>query len=115
MCPKINYCIVIDDNGLLPKKLLSKVVIVKYREIKDFINMEKGLIVRNISKLNWKRDLLGVKVPHKVIDCEKCQNDKTCQPCEIDPKLNSFDCEISRSCGKRRITQINFIPQKSTN
>ena len=77
---------------------------------KVFINTAKDSIVRNTSKLNWKRDLLGVKLPHRVIDCEKCQKDKTCPSCEIDPKLNCFDCEISRSCDKylKRITQIKL-------
>ena len=53
--------------------------------------MEKGLIVHNRSKLNWKRDLLGDRVPHRDINCETCQNDKTCRSCIIDPKLNCFD------------------------
>ena len=62
--------------------------------------MEKGLIVRITSKLNWERDLLGVKVPHRLINCENCQNDKMCRSYIIDPKLNCFDCELSRSCDK---------------
>ena len=62
--------------------------------------MEKGLIVRNTSKLNWERDLLGVKVPHRVINTENCQDDKMCRSCRIDPKLKCFDCELSRSCDK---------------
>ena len=100
LAPKIKYCIVIDDNGLLQQKVTFKG---RDREIskigfKDFLIMEKGLIVRNTSKLNWKRDLLGVKVPHRVINCENCQNNEMCRSCIIDPKLNCFDCEISRSC-----------------
>ena len=70
--------------------------------------MEKGLIVRNTSKLNWKRDLLGVKVPQRDIDCEICQNDKMCRSCMIDLKINCFVCETSRSCDNcfKRRTQI---------
>ena len=69
--------------------------------------MEKVLIVRNISKRNWKRDLLGVKVPNRVVNGETCQDDKTCQTCVSDPKLNCFDCEVVKSCDKclQRITQ----------
>ena len=76
--------------------------------------METGLIVRNTSKLNWKRDLLGVKIPHRVINCENCQNDKMFRSCIIDLKLNSFDCEISRSCDKcpKTITQIKLYSTK---
>ena len=32
LAPKIKFCILIDDDGLLQKKLLSKVVIVKYHK-----------------------------------------------------------------------------------
>ena len=72
--------------------------------------MEKGLIVRNTSKLKWKRDLFGVRVPHRAINCETCQNDIMYRSCMIDPKLNCFDCEISKSCDKclKRITQIKM-------
>ena len=70
--------------------------------------MENGLIVRNISNLNWKRSLLGVKIPHRVGDCENCQDDKTCQSFVSDPNLHCFDCEVEKSYDKRliRITQI---------
>ena len=102
----------IDDNGLLQQKVTFKGCDREISKIgfKYFLNMEKGLIVRNTSKLNWKRDLLGVKISHKVINCENCQNDKMCRSCIIDPKLNCFDCEISRSCDKcfKRITQIKL-------
>ena len=110
LAPKINYRIVIDDNGLLQQKVTFKVCDREKSQIefKDILNMEKGLIVRKTSKLNWKRDLAGVKVPHRVTNCEKCSNDKMCRSCKIDPKLNCFDCEISRSFDKclKRITQI---------
>ena len=62
--------------------------------------MEKSLIVRKTLKLNWKRGLLGVKVPHRLINCEYCQKDKMCQSCIKGPKLNCFDCKISKSCDK---------------
>ena len=68
--------------------------------LKDFPNMEKGLIVRNTSNLKWKRDLLGVKYPHRFINCENCQNDKMCRSCINDLKLNCFHCEITRLCDK---------------
>ena len=112
MSAKIKRCIVIDDNGLLQQKITSKVCDREKPQIgfKDFLNMEKGLIVHNTSKLNWKRDLLGVEVPHRIINCENCQNHKMCRSCIIDPKLNCFDCEIpnSRDNFLKRITQIKL-------
>ena len=93
MSAKIKFCILIDDNGLLQQKITFKCCNREISQIgfKDFLNLEKGLIVRNTSKLNWKRNLLGIKLPQRVINCENCQNDKMCQPCKIYPKLKFFD------------------------
>ena len=54
LAPEIKYCIVIDDNGLLQQKVTFKGCDREISKIgyKDFPNMEKGLIVRNTSKLN---------------------------------------------------------------
>ena len=119
MSAKIKYCIVIDDDSLLQQKITFRGCDREISQIgfKDFRNMEKGLIVRNTSKLNWKRDLVGVKVPHRIINCENCQNHKMCRSCIIDPKLNCFDCEMSRSCDKclKRITQIKVYSTEINN
>ena len=69
--------------------------------------MEKGKLFRNLSKLNWKRDLYGVKVQHRVKICEKYQEDKKCQSCVSDLKFDCIHCELVKSCIKcfNRITQ----------
>ena len=56
LAPKIKYCIVINDNGLLQQKISFTGCDREISQVgfKDFLNMGKGLIVRNISKLNWK-------------------------------------------------------------
>ena len=86
-CAEIKYCLVIDDNGLLQQKIPFKGYDREISQIgfKDYLIMEKGLIVRNTTTLNWKRDLLGSKIPHSVLNCENCQNDKKCRSCIIDP------------------------------
>ena len=48
--------------------------------------MKKVAVVCNISKLNWKLELLGVKVPRRVLNCENCRADETRQACVSDPK-----------------------------
>ena len=118
MSAKIKYCIVIDDNGLLQQKIIFNGCDREISQIgfEDFPDMEKGLIVRNTSNLNWKRGLLGVKVPHRVINCENCRSDNMCRSCITDPKLNCYDCEKSRSCNKclKRITQIKVYSTEIT-
>ena len=112
MSAEIKYCIEIDDNGLLQQKITFRGCDRELSQIgfKDLLTMEKGLRVRNTSKLNWKRDFLGIKFPHRVINCEKLQNDKMCRSCTIGRKLNCFDCKICTSCDKcsKRITQVKF-------
>ena len=89
MSAKIKHCVTIDDNGLHQQKITFKCYDSEISQIgfKDFLNMEKSLIVRNTSKLTWKRDSLGVNVPHRILNCENCQNDKMCRSCKINPKL----------------------------
>ena len=73
----IKYCTVIDENGLLQQKITFKGCDREILQIGFIVfNLEKGLIVRNTSKLNWKQDLLGGKVPHRDINCGNCQNEK---------------------------------------
>ena len=112
MSAKVKFCIVVDDNGLLQQKITFKDCDREISQIgfKDSLNMEKSLIVLNTSKLKCKRDLLGVKVPRRVINFGNCRNDKMCRSCIIDPKLNRFDCKIPKSFDKclKRITQIKL-------
>ena len=77
---------------------------------KVFLDLEKGDTILGKSKLSWKRDLHGIKIPHRVFQCSQCDNDKICKNCERSPKMNSFECEVVeayRSCLKR-INQIKF-------
>ena len=109
---KIKCCIVIDDNDFFQEKITFKVCDGQKSQIgfKHFLNLEKDLKVLKTSKTNWKRELFGVKFPHRVFDFQNCQNDKMCRSCIIDPKLNCFDCEISKPCDKclKTTTQIKL-------
>ena len=110
LCPKVKYCIVINEMGILSEKTISKGYDQEISGVsfKDFLDLEGGQTVQNISKLKWKRELQGIKVPHRGINCENCQEDKRCQPCITDPGMNCFDCEIAKSCKDcyEKITQV---------
>ena len=41
---------------------------------KDFLDLEKGDNILDKSKLNWKRDLHGIKIPHNVIMIKYANN-----------------------------------------
>ena len=34
---------------------------------KDFLDLERSSIVLGESKLNWKKDLHGIKIPHRFL------------------------------------------------
>ena len=77
---------------------------------KDFLDLGRGDIILGKSKLNWKRDLHGIKIPHRVFQCPRCDNDKICKRCEISPKKNCFECEVVKACKAclNKITQIKY-------
>ena len=77
---------------------------------KDFLDLERGDSILGESKLNWKRDLHGVKIPHRVFQCPQFDNDRICKQCEIYPKMNCFDCEVVKICKTclNKITQVKY-------
>ena len=112
LAPKIKYCIVIDENGILSQKTTFKgydqnMVRLNF---KDFLDLDRGDIILGKSKLNWKRDLHGVKVPQRIFQCPQCDNDKICKQCEVSLKINCFECEVVKACRSclNRITQIKY-------
>ena len=74
---------------------------------KDFLDLERGDTILGKSKLNWKRVLRGVKIPHRVFQCPQCDNDRICKQCEISPRINCFECEVNKACKTclKKITQ----------
>ena len=65
---------------------------------KDFLDVEQNKTIKNISKLKWKQELSGIKIPHRKVDRINCDERKKCSDCETKPKMNCFNCEISKSC-----------------
>ncbi len=79
---------------------------------KDFLDLEKGLTITNRSKIKWKREISGVIIPHREIDCNHCDENKLCKTCIIKPEMNCFQCEISKSC-KDCLNKITRIAEYS--
>ena len=100
LAPKVKYCIVIDENGILSQKVTFKGLNQDIRNItfRGFLNLEQGKTLKSISKLKWKRELAGIKIPHRKVGCENCDASKKCVGCEIKPEMNCFISEISKSC-----------------
>ena len=100
LAPKVKYCIVIDENGILSQKTTFKGFNQNINNVsfKDFLDLEQGKTLKNISKLKWKRELAGIKIPRRKVGCESCDESKRCVGCVIKPEMNCFNCEISKSC-----------------
>ena len=83
---------------------------------KDFLDLERGDTILGELKLNWKRDLHGVKILHRVFQCPQCDNDRICKQCEIFPKMNCFECEVVKVCKTclNKITQIKYYSTEIT-
>ena len=110
LCPKTKHCIVINELRSLTEKTIFKgcdreMSGVSFEEILD---LKRGQTVKNISKLKWRRELQGIKVPHRKINCGNCLEDEKCQSCVSYSKMNCFDCELAKSCRGcyRKKTQI---------
>ena len=112
LASKIEYCIVIDENGILSQKTTFKgydqnVVGLNF---KDFLDLERGETILGESKLSWKRDLRGIKIPHRVFQCPQCDNDRICKQFGISPRMNCFECEVFKACNSclNRRTQYKY-------
>ena len=108
--PTVKYCIVVIEIVVLSQKFTFKCCDqnIALVDLKDFIDLEKSKTVRKMPKLNWKRELYGVKILHWIIGCENCREKRKCRSCNIDPKMKCFECELCKSCDKclKRKTQI---------
>ena len=77
---------------------------------KDFPNLERDDTFLGKSKLNWKKDSHGVKIPRRVFQCPQCDNDRICKQCEISPRMNCFECDVIKTCKTclNKLTQIEY-------
>ena len=118
LAPKNKYCIVMDETGILSQKTTFK----GYDQnmvgliFKVFLDLERGDTILGELKLNLKRGLHGVKIPHRVFQCPQCDNDRICKQCEISPKMNCFECEVVKVCKTclNKITQIKYYSTEIT-
>ena len=100
LAPKIKYCIVLDENGILSQNTTFK----GYNQnlhglsFKDYIDLELGNTISNMSKIKWKREFGGIKIPHRKHDCSNCNESLLCDSCKRNPKMNCFQCELAKAC-----------------
>ena len=78
LAPKIKYCVINNECGVLSQKTTLKRFNQNINDItfKEFLVLEQGKTLKNISKLNWKRELGDVRLLHRKVACEKKDESK---------------------------------------
>ena len=112
LAPKIKFCLVIDDYGIISAKRTFKGYSEEHRMIKldEYKSLSEGKTVSGRFSIDWTKTFEGIKIPHRKQDCSDCDNEKICSDCIIKPRMNCFNCEIERSCK----TCLDLISQKKT-
>ena len=116
LAPKVKYCITIDEFGVLSAKTTFKGYNQNINPItfKDYLNLECGQSIKNRSKLKWKREITGIQIPHRKINCDQCNENNRCESCQNQPKMNCMHCELSKSC-KECLQRISRVTEYSVN
>ena len=126
LAPKIKYCLVIDDFGIISAKRTFKGYSEEHRiiNLEEYISLSEGKTVSGRFSVDWTKTFEGIKIPHRKLDCSYCDNRKICNDCVIKPKKNCFNCEMERSCKscldiisqkKTYSTDINMLKRKPPN
>ena len=112
LAPKIKYCLVIDDFGIISAKRTFKGFSEEHRliNLEEYISLSEGKTVSGRFSIDWTKTFEGVKIPHRKQDCSECDNRKICSYCIIKPKMNCFYCEMEKSCK----SCLDLISQKKT-
>ena len=112
LAPKIKYCLVIDDFGVVSAKRNFKGFSEEQRMMKldECISLSEGKTVSGRFLIDWTKTFEGVKVPHKKQDCLDCDNGKNCSDRVIKLKMNCSKCEMEKACK----SCVGFISQKKT-
>ena len=112
LAPKIKYCLVIDDFGVISAKRTFKGYSQEHRMIKldEYISSSERKMASGRFSIDCTITFEGMKITHRKQDCSDCDNGKMCSDCDIKPKLNCFNCEMERACK----TCLDLISQKKT-
>ena len=112
LAPKIKYCLVIDDFGIISAKRTFKGYSEEHRMIKleEYISLAEGKTVSGRFSIDRTKTFEGIKIPHRKQDCSECVNGKICSDCVIKPKKNCFNCEMEKACK----SCLDLISQKKT-
>ena len=88
LAPKMQYCLVIDDFGVIASERTSKGYFEEHRMIKfdEYITLSEGKTVSGRFSNDWTKTIEGIKLPKRKQDCLVYDNGKTCSDWVEKPK-----------------------------
>ena len=112
LAPKIEYCLVIDDFGVISVKRTFEGYSEEHRILKldEFISLWEGKTVSGRYLIDWTKTFEGKKSTHRKRGCTDCNNGKKRSDCVKKPNLSCFYCEMDKACK----TCLDLISQKKT-
>ena len=80
LAPKIKYCLVIDDFGVISAERTFKGYSEEHRTIKlyEYISLSERKTVLCRFSIHWTKLFEGIKIPQRKQDCLDCDNAKFC-------------------------------------
>ena len=86
LAPKIKYCLIINKYGIIDEKKRFK----GFKDVsdkldrKEYFKMADGDNLIAKVPLSWKKSFsMGVVIPHKMRNCNKCSKDQLCDGCDV--------------------------------
>ena len=78
LAPKIKYCLVIDDFGVISAKRTFKRYSEEHRMVKldEFISLSEGNNISGKFSIDWTKTFEGIEIPRRKQDCLECDNGK---------------------------------------
>ena len=106
LAPKIKYCLTINKYGVIDEHETFKgfTNVSDNLDGKEYFNMAKGDKIAKVP-LSWKSSFnMGVVIPHKMRNCNKCSKDQLCDECD---KLVNQNKEFSANLNELKREKPN--------
>ena len=110
LVPKMKFCLTINKFGVIDEHKTFKgfTNVSDNSDRKEFFNMADGDKLIAKVTLSWKKPYgMGIVIPHKIRNCNKCTKDSLCDECdklinqrkEFSANLNEIYREKPNDCG----------------
>ena len=115
LAPKIKYCLTINKYGIIDEhKTFKGFTNVSYNlDRKEYFKMFEGDKLIAKGPLSLKKSFsMGVVIPHKVRNCNKCTKDILCDDCDkLVSRNKDFSANLKESKREKRNEHGHMLPK----